>query len=693
MTSHYYRRVLSLLVVLIINARASHGVKESLDSLLESLSTRMVHTAADDSHNYEFEGTVLFDKKQYKEAIELYKKAISQQENSPALWCKLGQAHFADGNHHEAIKSFTQALSLDPVYHNALAPLARAYERINDLARSEETWIRIIIHDSFNREALTEIGRLLCDQQRFDESLNYLEIIRSKHPDDTIILFQLANTLNTANKTEESLVIYEYLLTKHPNSSAITYNTAYTLKKLGRVLESLPLYEKTLQLDPEHVEAHFSRGLAYLAIGDFERGWEEYEWRWKRDTQRMNERRFSQPLWDGSDLNGKTILLHAEQGLGDTFQFIRFAKVAHDKGGIVIAAVQNPVVDILALCPYIDRVISLNTALPHFDVHAPLMSVPYILKINEATVPHEIPYLYAHAKLEKEWKEKIAHDRNFKVGICWQGNANYSTPFLRAVVAAKSIKLNQFEPLFNVPGVTIYNLQKVTGEEQLKDIPAAWNFVSFGDDFDNAHGRFMDTAALIKNLDLVISVDTGLAHIAAALGTEVWTFLPNPADWRWMLDRTDTPWYPNMTLFRQATCGDWNAVMHEIATRLEERIKQSQHKYQTTPLADILDILIRSTIKQGGNATEKRAKKIEALHNEVTRRSKTITDLSKIKELTMQLAQITSEMMLIIADVQKTAKSPLSTSYHAPLQRYAQLIEETIAHKKEIAQNTKDTTL
>ena len=502
-------------------------VKESIGSLLESLSTRSPLSPRQDavkkqnsdeemlpySNDYknviesyaqetvkkhEADGDMFLSSNDYKNAIESYKKVIAQDGSNRSVWCQLGKAYFEDGNYTESINAYTKALAIDPKHDYTFALLARAYERTNNIPKCEATWAQIVTNDLSNKDAVLEIARVLCDQQRLDESLMYLETARSHHPDDTIVLFQYANTLNTANKTEESLRIYEHLLAKHPNSSAITYNMAYTLKKLGRVIEALPLYEKTLQLDPNHAEAHFSRGLAYLAIGDFDRGWPDYEWRWKRDTQHMSERKFNQPLWDGSDFHGKTILLHAEQGLGDTFQFIRFAKVAHDKGGTVIAAVQNPLVDVLSLCPYIDRVISLNTPLPHFDCHAPLMSLPLILRTTQSTIPCEIPYLYAHATLEQEWQTRIASDKNFKVGICWQGNANYSTPFLNAVVAAKSIRLSQFEPLFKVPGVTIYNLQKVTGEEQLKEIPREWNLISFGDDFDNAHGRFMDTAALIK---------------------------------------------------------------------------------------------------------------------------------------------------------------------------------------------------
>lgn len=665
----------------------THEAQKTIGSLLESLAIRikpLTPSKTGEAQRYEQIGDSFFKEKKYTEALDAYEKAQACDAPTVSLYCKIGHAYYEAQNYQQSIDAYTKALEINRSYTHDYFLLARSYERINDMKAAEDTWKNIIIDNPTSKDACMEIARLLCDQQRFHESLYYLEMARAHYPDDTILLFQYANTLNTANKTEESLSIYEYLLKKHPNSSAITYNCAYTLKKLGRIEEALSLYDKTLQLEPEHTEAHFSRGLAYLAMGDFDRGWPEYEWRWKRDTQHMSERKFSQPLWDGKALNGKTILLHAEQGLGDTFQFIRFAKVAHDMGGVVIAAVQNPLVDILSLCPYIDRVLSLSTPLPRFDVHAPLMSVPLILHSNEKTIPHEIPYLYAHATLEQEWKERIAHDTNFKVGICWQGNANYSTPFLRAVVAAKSIPLKDFEPLFKIPGVTIYNLQKIAGEEQLKEIPKEWNLISFDSDFDTKNGRFMDTAALIKNLDLIISVDTGLAHIAAGLGASVWTFIPNPPDWRWMLDRTDTPWYPNMTLFRQSTSGDWHSVMLTIAERLEKLVTEKKHHYRSLPLADILEMLVSATINQCENPSEKRKNIIDQLHAEITHRCHAITDLAKIRVLTLQLAQCTGECITLIRSIQKNTKSPTNYSYQQAIERYMQLINEKDQIKKNI---------
>ena len=384
--------------------------------------------------------------------------------------------------------------------------------------------------------------------------------------------FELANVYNIINNLDESLAIYQELDHQLPNNPSILYNIAFTYKKFGDLPKALPYYNKVLEIDPNHSEALFSRGLAYLVIGDFESGWHGYEWRYSRPSQ-GSLRTYSQPRWDGSDLNGKTILIHAEQGLGDTFQFIRYAQLVKEKNGTVIVAVQKPLVTLMKRCKGIDQIISLDDTPPHFDVHSPLLSLPYVLKTRLDTVPNEIPYLYSDEKLIAEWKEKLASDKNFKIGICWQGNDNYATPMLRTTVAQKSVHPKEFEPICQVPGVSIYSLQKMTGTDQLKEIPSTMHIKTFDGDFDQSHGRFMDTAAVIKNLDLIITVDTSISHLASGLGTPTWILLPNPADWRWMIDRDDSPWYPNITrLFKQPTPGDWKSMIYEVAVELRKHI-------------------------------------------------------------------------------------------------------------------------
>jgi tetratricopeptide (TPR) repeat protein len=429
-----------------------------------------------------------------------------------------------------------------------------------------------------NTDTAITTARTFVERGEYHKAIPYFEQALQAHPDNVQFLFEYANALNTINNTQKALDIYLQLLKYRPTDSAILYNTAYTFKKLGHLDQAMPYYEKTLQQNPQHAEAHFSLGLALLMKGDFDRGWQEYEWRWKRNTQLM-PRNFNKPLWDGSSLHGKTILIHAEQGLGDTFQFIRYVKIVKEQyHGTVLVAVQRPLFDIISrCCPYIDQVTTLDHIPSTFDVHIPLMSLPLILKTKEDTIPHDIPYIIPDQTLIASWEKKLAQDTSFKVGLCWQGNSNYSTLFLRAVVAAKSINVNMFAPLSTIPGVTFYSLQKETGMDQLATLHENFKLITFDEDFDKNNGRFMDTAAVMKNLDLIITVDTSIAHLTGALGVPVWVMLPEPADWRWMLNRSDSPWYPcNMRLFRQSASGDWETVIKTMTYELQKLVTQKK---------------------------------------------------------------------------------------------------------------------
>jgi Flp pilus assembly protein TadD len=510
----------------------------------------------------------LFSIEQYEEAIAFYKQALALNPTSAQVFFNLGQALYHLKKYPEALYAYKRAIQYKNDHHRAFMQIAKIMIDVKQSKDAIEPLKRSLIIKAKNGEARILLARLYNDKHLFNQAIDLITEGLELEPDHINLRFELGNVYNLVNRLDESLAIYEYLDRLLPNNPSILYNIAFTLKKLGLLEESIPYYNRTLELNPDHAEAIFSRGLAYLVIGDFEPGWHGYEWRYSRPSQ-GSLRTYNAPRWDGSDLHGKTILIHAEQGLGDTFQFIRYAKLVKEKNGIVIAAVQKPLLTIMKLCKHIDTVISVDETPPHFDVHSPIMSLPYVLKTRLDTVPNEIPYLYADENLVADWKQKLSADKNFKIGICWQGNDNYATPLLRATVAQKSVHPRQFEPICKVPGVSVYSLQKTTGTDQLSDLPPTMKIITFDGDFDQSNGRFMDTAAVIKNLDLVITVDTSISHLASGLGTPTWVMLPNPADWRWMLNRTDSPWYPNvLRLFKQPTPGDWESMICEVAQEL-----------------------------------------------------------------------------------------------------------------------------
>ncbi len=520
-------------------------------------------------------GTQALRKGEIDVAILNLEKSKKEKSFIPQTHFNLAIAYETKGRIDDAIEAYKDAILQRLDYPKAHLQLAKLLQQRGLIDQAIVHFEQAVHFDPQLVEPALTAARLLCNQEQFEKSLEHFEHFLQKRPNDFAVKFEYANTLNTTNHTEKALEIYYELLRQRPNESGILYNTAYTLKKLGRIKDAMPYYEAVLKRNPNHAEAHFSLGLAYLITGDFKQGWPEYEWRWQRNTQ-LTPRTFKQPQWDGTPLDGKTILLHAEQGLGDTFQFIRYAKVIKEQyNGKVIFASQRPLQTFISrCCPYIDTVTTLNAIPSTFDTHAPLMTLPCILKSDEQTIPHDIPYITPDPTLVEFWRRRLEKDTQFKVGICWQGNNNYSTPFLRAVVAAKSIAMKKFASLASVEGVTFYSLQRETGTDQLKGLPSDFKLVTFEEDFDKSRGRFMDTAAVIKNLDLVITVDTSIAHLSAAIGTPVWTILPTPPDWRWMLNRTDTPWYPNMRLFRQPEQGAWDSVMKQIVSELERTVAQ-----------------------------------------------------------------------------------------------------------------------
>ena len=414
-----------------------------------------------------------------------------------------------------------------------------------------------------------------------------------KNPTNTTVIIDLANTLNKLDRDIESMELYLKILEMHPHCLNALYNFGFTLKKQGRFDQAIKVYDKVLEQKSDYAPARFSRAHALLATGDFKRGWQEYEWRWQAYDE--SPRKFNVPIWDGSSIEGKRILVYAEQGLGDTLQFIRYAQLLKKDGAIVVVETQSPLAPLLSLCPYIDELYERSDTIPFVDVHIPLMSLPRIYETRLNTIPNAMPYLHADEQLIDYWRDYLSHDPHFKIGICWQGNANYSTESLRRTVAKKSLPLNILARITTIPGVSVYNLQHIHGTEQLNSLETSGKIHCFGPEFDELNGRFMDTAAIIKNLDLVITVDTSIAHLSGALGTPTWILLQKVADWRWLQNRTNSPWYPTAQLFRQTTFGDWDGVIDDVCTALKERVNNKQHNDVCKKILNIIDTTLRNS--------------------------------------------------------------------------------------------------
>jgi hypothetical protein len=342
-------------------------------------------------------------------------------------------------------------------------------------------------------------------------------------------------------------------------------NLGNAYQKLGHFAEAAASYHRALALHPRHPYAHFSSSTLRLLIGDFERGWPEYEWRWKLDE--LKERTFQQSRWDGSPLLERTILLHAEQGFGDTIQFIRYAESLKGQNprATIVMEIQPALTRLVAKCPGIDLLVAEGSELPPFNVYSPLASLPGILGTMPNTIPSRIPYINADRDLVEKWREKLSSGYGQLIGINWKG---------RQLTRDRDIPLECFGLLAGMAELRLISLQKRERTSASSGDINGISILELGADLDTAHGAFVDTAAIMMNLDLVITSDTAIPHLAGALGVPVWLALPYVPDWRWLLDRTDSPWYPSMRLFRQKAPGDWTGVFEEIKVALHERLQQ-----------------------------------------------------------------------------------------------------------------------
>ena len=354
-----------------------------------------------------------------------------------------------------------------------------------------------------------------------------------------------------------ALVSYDRIIAVKPDFADAYSNRGASFAALNRPNEALANFDQAIAIDPNHVEAHVGRAITWLLLGDFAHGWREFEWRWKTSQGRaMQERKgFSQPPWLGAeDIAAKTILLHSEKGLGDTLQFCRFAKHVHGLGATVLLQVQEALVEVLDL----DGVAQIHADTrqpPPFDVHCPLLSLPMALKVELATIPAE-KYLRAPPASAARWRAKLGERSKPRVGLVWRGDPN------NPIDHRRSLTLAQLLP--HLPDRHQYMSLQMELNESERGIVAAYS-LNFR---QSQEMNFVETAALCECLDLVISVDTSVAHLSAALGQKTWILLPFNADCRWLLDRSDSPWYRSAKLYRQERSGDWGSVLTRVAADL-----------------------------------------------------------------------------------------------------------------------------
>jgi tetratricopeptide (TPR) repeat protein len=468
----------------------------------------------------------------------------------------------------EARACFYRALALAPEFAGAHNNLGRICEDRGRLEEAAARYRLALCYEPRNAAFHNNLGNALIALSRPEEALRcYQEAVRLQ-PAEPVYFSNLANALTLTGRPEEAEVCCRQSLILRPDFADGRHNLAITLAAQGKFDEALVDNEEALRLAPEHPGARNCRALWRLQKGDFARGWPEYEWRWR--IPGVQRRDFDKPAWDGTLLDGRTILLYAEQALGDTIQFIRYAPLVKARGGTVIVECPPSLVRLVGSCAGIDQVVPRGTALPPFDVQAALLSVPGLVGTTLETVPACVPYLSADPPLVARWREELQGPALFKIGIAWQGSATFAGDRMR------SVPLRHFAELARIPGVRLFSLQKGAARDQVRALARTFTVTDLGSTLDEGGAAFTDTAAVMMNLDLVISTDTSIAHLAGALGVPVWVVLAIGPDWRWLRAGETCPWYPTMRLFRQTRAHDWDEVFERAAAALrQELVKRS----------------------------------------------------------------------------------------------------------------------
>jgi tetratricopeptide (TPR) repeat protein len=471
-------------------------------------------------------GVVLTRLRRFAEALASYDAALAAAPDRIDIQINRGSALLELERYDEAIASFDQALAVDP--ENAVALINRG----NGCVRAK----------------------------RFADALASFDKALAINPDRAVALTDRGAVLAELDRFDEALVAHERALAIDPRLLPAHINRGNVLLKQNRLDAALLSYADALALEPENPEVNFNAAVTKLCLGNFREGWKQYEYRWKKKPLSLDLPDYPQPIWRGDkDLHGKTIFLRAEQGLGDTINFARYAPLVAKLGAKVILGVQRPLRALATTVPGVSLVRTDNEIVPDFDLYCPLLSLPLAFATELETIPANIPYLWPLEERLAKWRERVPANGRLRIGICWAGSSMHANDRHR------SIPLARFARLLAVPDLDFVSVQKDVSAADAA-ILRAHGVAQLGQEFTD----FADTAAVVAMLDLLIAVDTSVVHLAGAMGKAVALLVPFSPDWRWLLDRTDSPWYPSLRIFRQSATGDWDRPLDRLHRELAD---------------------------------------------------------------------------------------------------------------------------
>ncbi len=499
----------------------------------------------------------------FDEAAACYGHVLMLQPNYPEALSNRGNALKALKRFDEALASYDRAIELRPSYAKALSNRGNVLREMKRFEEALASYDRAIALRPDFAEAYSNRGLAVESLKRFDEALASYDRALTLRPEFAEAHTNRGLTLQKLKRFDEALASHERALAVKPTYAEAYSNRGLVLEELKRFDEALASYARAIALRPDFAQAHHNESLCRLRIGDLRRGWEKHEWRWETGQLDKARRNFSQKQWLGTDeIAGKKIFVHAEQGFGDTIQFCRYVPLVAERAAQVILEAPKPLRNLMSMLPGVSRIVSTGEPLPDFDMHCPLLSLPLAFGTELATIPAATPYLQVPPDAVTRWSHKLGAKIRPSIGFAWSGSPTHLNDHNRSV----GLELL----LSAVAGIdaTCVSLQREVraGERALLQRSGIRHF---GEELRD----FADTAALMANLDLVISVDTSVAHLAGALAKPVWILLPHIPDWRWLLDRNDSPWYPTARLFRQGESRSWDGVMMQIRAALENHVR------------------------------------------------------------------------------------------------------------------------
>lgn len=521
--SHGFVSLLHILPTSMSTARATQLLQVGDVFGAETEARRALQSNPDDPETLHLLGLIMMSQGKRIDAIALFDRAIAGDGSVGRYYVNRGEVHRILGNLDQAVSDLERAVHLDPTNSVARYNLGLTYRTLGRLDDAIESYRRAVR-------------------------------IRHRYPKAH---YNLGNALRAKLMPDEAERAYRDALAIDPNYAEAWNNLGEMLSEQMRIDEATQCFERAIALLPNHAGAHFNRGFLQLLRGEYGSAWTEYEWRWKTGTFPAPPPGFP-PVWDGSDLNGKTILLLGEQGAGDTIQFARYATMLAQRGGKVIARSNPNVASLIATIQGVAQVVTDEEPIPPCDCYIAMLSAPRVLGTTIDNLPRDVPYITADPAEVETWREKLApHRRALNVGLSWAGNP------IQANDRNRSARLDELSPLVGVADTAIFSLQKGPTISQIAE--SGLDMIDLSNDIHD----FSDTAAIVANLDVVVSVCTSVAHIAGAIAKPTLVMLCYNADWRWLLDREDSPWYPTMKLFRQKQQGDWQDVAQRVRLELE----------------------------------------------------------------------------------------------------------------------------